>query len=1258
MSFRFPQPSNEDDFELLCLRFLRELWKCPTLNRYGKRGERQHGIDLIDEAGVAPLRAVQSKHHEPDKTIPPAEITAEVNKALGAGLPIDEYYILTTARKTVQGQTAVIRINREHAADNRFKVFLWTWEEIETVLSEMDDVAQERVLRGDTGRSGPAVTRMMAAVLTEHFDRPMYGSGNSLDKELESIQHALERHEFEVAEARLRELETRAADKLQPHHWYQLKALRSRVFSSRWQWDQAGRELLDAKRFMPDTERARVNEALGHELVGERTKAHALATDLRREFPHNVRLLTVWVRTAPSDAPLASLVEAAGAAAKDDEELSLALAYRALSENRFAEALAFGQRAAELDSDSPHASLVLGQTKHTEGYAGAAGIQTAYLREAAQHYDRAIQLSHDQKLPGLEAATRFERGKVRHLLGDSRAESDYAIAIELARPEQGLRTSYASYLVELGRYNDALRELALETGEPTSARMFFEAAARHERNAGDDRQQAVALLHCVVAAGPSERWDEAHILLVQWAVESKSLTDARRVIEDSTLREANPLVYHTLNGWIASADGEGDTAKAAFGAALEAVSKASSRDQVYLLAQALVSVGDDERALPLLLRCYRPGAFNVECRKLLDCARRLNRHDVSVRVCRELREAGETDPRIILTEISVLQMYDPQQALRIAQEYLAAHPNDRHVALWQSTLALRLDHPELVISDLGRLPAPHDVTPQGSGLVINVLAAVNRPAEALHYAYQALRAHFDEEFAHGQYIAHFLRLSPQCRELGIAGTAAPGMAICYREEHADVDQWVVVEDEAEPDLALDDVGRDHPLSRALAGKKVGDVVTLPGNEVQPRTATIRDIVHKCVYRFRDCIARFQERFPGATACQPVHVGSGDEFDPTPIIRKLEDRHRQIEMLDGLYRTRPMPFHVYAELAGVNEPEAWLHLVATLELGIRCFNGQGEELRAGLELVNQAKTIIVDLTAILTLTQLGLLRVLGTAKRTTIVAQNTFDRLQHLVEEARDDGTAGGSFLLADDGGLARTETTPEQRESNRKFLAGMRDAVRERCRILPCLRSADLEPQRRERLIQVVGRHNLDSMLLASEPDAMLWTDDLILGIIGRADFQSPRVWTQVVLFVLQQGGTISRQEYDQAIAKLVGWHYHGIVWNADTLLAAAQIAGWQMHRWPAPQVTRGLGNRDANAVERIRIAAEAIRGAWQLDISPFARQGFLFAVLAGLGSLQLVRRLREFVPAFFSVDVLSALEVVQTISVWLQFPTGGIAQP
>jgi tetratricopeptide (TPR) repeat protein len=1256
MAFRFPQPSNEDDFELFCLRFLRELWKCPTLQQYGKRGERQHGIDLIDEAGIPPLRAVQCKHHEPDKTIPPSEIEGEVKKALGSGLPLDQYYILTTARKTAQAQNVIIRINQDHANAGRFRVFLWTWADVETWLSEMDDMAQERVLRGDTGRSGPAISRLMAAVMAEHFDRPQYASASVLDTELECIQHVIERHEFEVAETKLRELETRAADKLQPHHRYQLKALRSRIFSSRWQWAQAGRELLNAKRLMPDTERARINEALGYELLGDREKAHALATELRREFPHNVRLLTIWVRTAPLSTPVSAFTEVA--TTKDDVELSLALAYRALAESRIAESLSFGRRAAELEPDSPHAWLILGQAKHMEGHSGAAGVQAAPLREAEQYYDRAVRLAHEQKMPGLEAAARFNRGKLRHLLGDPRAESDYVIAVELARPEQGLRTSYASYLLELGRHNDALRELAFESGEPTSARLFYEAAARYDRNVGDDRQLAVALLRRMIAARPAERWEDAHILLVQWAVESKATAEARGVIQGSTLRDCNPLVFQTLRGWLSSSDGEAEAAREAFGAALQAVTEESSRDHVFLLAQALVSIGDDERALPLLLRCYRPGVFNVECGKLLGCAQRLNRHEVSSRVCRELRQAGETDPRIILTEISVLQMYDPQEALQVAQEYLAKHPDNRHVALWQSTLALRLDRRELLISDLGCLPTPGDVTPEGSGLVINILCATDRPAEALRYAYQALRAHFHQEFAHGQFIAHFLRLSPQCRELHIPDTVGPGTAVCYREEHGEADQWVIIEDEAEPDLALEELGSEHPLSQALAGHGVGDIVTLPGSGIQPRTATICAVTHKWVYRFRDCVNRFQARFPGGSACQLVHVGSGDDFDPTPIIRSLEDRRRLIETLNNLYRTWPMPLHMYAELAGVDETVVWEHLASRQDLGIRCFNGQRDELRAGLDLVRQSKTIVVDLTALLTLAHLGLLRALRNEERLVVVAQTTFDRLQHLAEEAQDEGNESGSVLLAEDGQLARIEITAEQRECHREFLASMRDAVREHCQIRPCPRTAELNPQRRQQLIESFGRHNLDSMLLASGPDTVLWTDDLILGTFGRTDFQVSRVWAQVVLFVLQQEGTISRQEYEHAVAKLIGWHYQGVVWNAETLIAAAEMAEWQMQNWPVPQALSGLGNREAHSLARIVIAAEAIRAVWRLDLDPLQKQAFLFAVLAGIRSVSLVRQLQQAIPMIFSVDVLSASEAVNYISVWLRYPTGGLLQP
>jgi hypothetical protein len=153
MAFRHPQPSNEDDFELFGLRLLRAVWGRPNLQLHGKRGERQDGIDLIDLSGSTPFRAAQCKHHEAGKTIPPKEIEGEVAKALKHDPPLDEYYILTTAKKARQAQKAVLKINQQHETEGKFLVVLWHWEEIEQCLDGLDEVTADEVLRGDTGRS-------------------------------------------------------------------------------------------------------------------------------------------------------------------------------------------------------------------------------------------------------------------------------------------------------------------------------------------------------------------------------------------------------------------------------------------------------------------------------------------------------------------------------------------------------------------------------------------------------------------------------------------------------------------------------------------------------------------------------------------------------------------------------------------------------------------------------------------------------------------------------------------------------------------------------------------------------------------------------------------------------------------------------------------------------------------------------------------------------------------------------------------------
>lgn len=816
MAFRFPQPNNEDDFELFCLRFLRKLWQCPMLQRYGKRGLRQFGIDLIDTGGGSPLRAVQCKHHEPHKAIPADEIEIETKKARTSNLPLDEFYFLTTARRSTQSQDALIHLNREQKAMGLFRVSLWTWADIEEQLTELDDNTLDVVLRGDTGRSTPAVCSMLKGVLSEHLDRPLYSAASVLDGELEIIKGLLDRHEPEIAENKLQELEARAADQLQPHHQYLVKVFWFRIDCCRWEWEKAGRELLDAKRFLPNSERAKVNEALGLELIGQRDQAHSLTAKLRVEYPHNARLITIYVRTAPSSIPLNALAEVASAFVNENEELNLAFAQRAIGENRLDDALLYARKATELGAESPHAWLMLGQAYHNQGAANSP--KNALLAQAERCYTRGLPLARQQKLLGLEANIRLNRGKVRYLLGEQSADVDLAAAVEIAKPDQGMRAEYASYLLEQERYDDVIREVAADDCPPTTARLFYEALARYKRNDGGDRETAATIFSSIIASEPAERWEDAHVFLVQSAVENKTQAEAMAKISQGRLCEFNEVLFHILMGWLVGSQGDTTSAKREFQSAAELINTETAADHVSLLAQGLVSVKEDAQALPLLQRAYRPGVFNFECRKLLDCAQRLERHDVICRVCRELRLAGETDPRLIHTEIQFLQLYDPQTALQLAMDYLKSHAKDRQVILWQSVLAFRVDRPELVISDISQLPAPEELTPQGTGAVLLVLRKTNQNWVALQYAYDALRIHFADEFAHGQFICVFLEVSGGLPELGVGGVVRTGMAVCLRGEHQEADQWFVIEDGTEPDVGRNEFGAEHPTSKALLAR--------------------------------------------------------------------------------------------------------------------------------------------------------------------------------------------------------------------------------------------------------------------------------------------------------------------------------------------------------------------------------------------------------------------------------------------------------
>ena len=134
------QPKSEYDFEELCLRLLRDYWKCPGLDRYATRGQAQHGVDMVDMEGRDPLKAAQCKLREEGKITTPKEVEEEVCKAKRFHPPLGKYAILTTGKVRREVHDLVIKINQEHLQKNLFTVQIFDWSRIEGLLDTYPEV--------------------------------------------------------------------------------------------------------------------------------------------------------------------------------------------------------------------------------------------------------------------------------------------------------------------------------------------------------------------------------------------------------------------------------------------------------------------------------------------------------------------------------------------------------------------------------------------------------------------------------------------------------------------------------------------------------------------------------------------------------------------------------------------------------------------------------------------------------------------------------------------------------------------------------------------------------------------------------------------------------------------------------------------------------------------------------------------------------------------------------------------------------------
>jgi uncharacterized protein HemY len=176
-------------------------------------------------------------------------------------------------------QKALVAINQEHRRQNKFTVTLLTWESIEDFLRQYPDAWAQYI--------DPPIKLALAPLrddvrsLAKRMDAfSGAAGGNEIDDRLASARSYLDQSDYLAAQIVLRQLETNRWAELSDNQKFLIVTYLGQVGLQSGKWAEAGRRFLDAKQYQPDSERARINEALGYEMVGNKDRAYELSRNL------------------------------------------------------------------------------------------------------------------------------------------------------------------------------------------------------------------------------------------------------------------------------------------------------------------------------------------------------------------------------------------------------------------------------------------------------------------------------------------------------------------------------------------------------------------------------------------------------------------------------------------------------------------------------------------------------------------------------------------------------------------------------------------------------------------------------------------------------------------------------------------------------------------------------------------------------------------------------------------------------------------
>lgn len=1055
----------------------------------------------------------------------------------------------------------------------------------------------------------------------------------------------------------LKRVQERHVSKLTAYHRFRLASNLAFAALQESKLAEASQLFLQALQYEPENELARVNEVLAYYLIREHATAFAKASSLREIYLASGRLASFWIMTAPEDTKTSELADQVGPIFRADADVALAVAQRGVQhdELELAGEYALILKKIRPDTSQPFSILAQIELRRTiralNSRPSNKKDMIARAEETAKLASEALTFAVREGAKPTQVEILLVRCRALLAQGkSSEGSNDAATAFALLPEHPDALLALAESHLATGNFQESADAAEkLNEVSPALPVRVMQTHALIATGSEANLDKGIAILREITGQLPQPMMAPAAIMAVK-AMLRRNATDVAHAFLHGLTGKLDVVTELALQSAI-----EPD-ANRAVEIALDSKSRCTdevSTETKDFLARTFMRLQRPGDALSLFQELYELDLPGFELRLLVDCAFKLERHDLIMEVFDKLSEQPGRTWDEVEFEVQFLEKYNIPKAITRLIAFLEDNPNHKLAQLRLSTIGVLHRKPELVKSSIVDLPTVEELPDRYIRVAVGVLSQGPDKAKAVDYAYRYLRNHFDELDAHQAMMQSVLATG----SVAIPQIALPvvemGAAVQYQMLPNGELKWVVLEETDRPVRDFDEISQSDPRTAELLGKKVGETFIVVKQNIRDIDGVIKQIMPKYLRRHHATLASISELFPGSHVVESIIIEPADhplQLGLAAVLASAQSRSLRVEEIRKVYQTMPMSLHLYGAHVGKNAYAALINIASTDKLAVKCAVGTSDEYqRASTSLAN-ATLIVLDLSAIATLRLLGLTHALSSSVYSFGMSESTWLELTETLGPGVTEVLDGG-ILAFEDGEYRMYQESADEKTRrlarDAEFIRELESTVQR----LPPTQLAAWPPEDRKTVIDFVGLYGAEAIALSTQQNAVLWTDDVIQSHLGAGMFGLSGAWTQCVLARLADSGGISRQEYVEATAKLVGFEYAGTYLDSEVLIECARQSQYDPEAAPLKQAIEVIASPQANPQVRFGMFRQLLAHLYSGDVSPMRGCMVIRSCLVALAQTpvlwQQLMILRRNSRVLFGLDVIAGQNFNRCFDAW-----------